>query len=136
VDDVVVTNMYCLSGLRAERQPRQGCDARDFSVSAFAQRRTLVGGWAYADRVTGEAWRLTTSYRNAPFWNPQLLNQQAAACDHPNVRLLDLLYTEYHVRWIFVDQRYGPVASAALDRLAVRRYRTATVDVWHLKPPQ
>ena len=134
-NDVIATNMYCRSGLRPHSRPLPGCDARDFSASAFAQRRTLVGGWVYTDRITSEAKTLTVSYRNAPFWDPHLLNQEATACDHPTAQLLDLLYTEHGVRWIFVDRRFGPVASRALDRLAERRYRSAKVEVWHLRAP-
>lgn len=133
--DVVATNMYCRFDRSVRLRHREPCDARNFVASALTQRHTLVGGWGYADRVVSSAWDLKTAYRNAPFWDQALSDQQYDAFAHPTAALLDELYTAHHVRWIFVDLRDKPVAAAALDRLAVRRFRGPTTEVWQLRKP-
>lgn len=133
-DDVVATNMYCRY-TRVARRHGAPCDARDFTASALTQRRTLVGGWAYSDRVVASAWTLKTAYRNAPFWNRTLLTQQYDAFAHPTTALLNKLYRADHVRWMFLDLRDGPVDVSALDRLAVRRFLGKSTGVWELKSP-
>ncbi len=134
-DDVVVTNMYCRYTRVARVHRGAACDARNFAASALTQRRTLVGGWAYADRIVASAWTLKTAYRNAPFWNQKLLSQQYDAFAHPTSALLEQLYRTHHVRWIFVDLRDAPVNVTALDQLAQRRFVGPTTGVWQLKPP-
>lgn len=134
-DDVVATNMYCRYDRSVRLRHLHPCDARNFLASALTQRHSLVGGWGYADRIVSSAWTLKTAYRNAPFWNQKLLAQQYDAFAHPTAALLADLYTHHHVRWIFVDLRDKPVAVAALDRLALRRFRGPTTEVWQLRKP-
>ena len=134
-DDVVVTNMYCRYTRVARVRRGAQCDARNFTASALTERHTLVGGWAYADRIVASAWTLHTAYRNAPFWNRTLLNQQYDAFAHPTTALLDQLYRTRQVRWIFVDLRDGPVDVTGLDRLANRRFLGPSTGVWQLKTP-
>lgn len=133
-DDVVATNMYCRY-TRLARRRGDPCDARNFVASALTQRRTLVGGWAYSDRVVASAWKLQTAYRNAPFWDRTLLTQQYDAFAHPTKALLNQLYRTDHVRWMFLDLRDGPVDATALNRLAVRRFLGPSTGVWQLKTP-
>jgi hypothetical protein len=134
-EDVVATNMYCRFDRAVRLRHLRPCDARNFVASALTQRHTLVGGWGYADRVVSSAWQLKTAYRNAPFWDQALSDQQYDAFAHPTAALLDDLYKRHHVRWIFVDLRDKPVAVAALDRLAVRRFLGPTTEVWQLRKP-
>lgn len=134
-DDIVATNIYCRTGIRPGQLPTDPCDARGFSASAFAQRRTLVGGWVYSDRVNNAAWGTRTHYTLEPFWNPALLDAELAACDHPTETLLAQLYRDDGVRWVYVDFRESPVDVTALDQLAVRRFLGPTAGVWQLKPP-
>jgi hypothetical protein len=133
-DDVVATNMYCRFTPRAIRRGKP-CDARNFIASAFTQRRSLVGGWGYADRVVASAWTLDVAYRNAPFWDQALLQQEKDAVAHPTAALLDQLYRRHHVRWVLVDPRMGPVDVTALDRLAVSRFHSPSADLWQLRAP-
>ncbi|MEP7089996.1 MAG: hypothetical protein ABI776_07775 [Nocardioidaceae bacterium] len=131
--DVVATNMFC----RVEPTPRphgRSCDARNFVAAALTQRRTLVGGWGYADRVVSNAWALKTAYRNAPFWDPALLKEEVDAVERPSRALLADLYRTRQVRWILIDVRQGPVDLAGLDRLAVRRFQGPSTVVWQLRP--
>jgi hypothetical protein len=134
-DDVVATNMYCRYS-RTARAHGAPCDARNFVASALTQRRTLVGGWAYADRIVANAWTLKTAYRNAPFWDPALLVEQRAAFTHPSRAALDGLYRAHHVRWIFLDLRDGTVDIAGLDQLATQRYLGPSTGVWQVRAPQ
>lgn len=133
-DDVVATNMYCRF-TRAARRRGDPCDARNFIASALTQRRTLVGGWAYSDRVVASAWNLKTSYHNAPFWNRKLLTQQYDAFAHPTTALLNQLYRADHVRWMFLDLRDGPVDDTALNRIAILRFLGPSTGVWELRTP-
>lgn len=134
-DDIVATNIYCRIGIRQGQLPTDPCDARGFSASAFTQRRTLVGGWAYTDRITNAAWHTRTYYPLLPFWKPALLDAEIAACDHPTAALLARLYRDDHVRWVYVDLRESPVDVTGLDHLAIRRFLGPTAGVWQLKPP-
>ena len=132
-DDVVAVNRYCVQ-TRAWRAGRARCDAREFSPSAFSQRRSYVGGWAYADRNLAVAWSTRPPYRKIPFWDPPRLTAQEAAFQRPTAALLATLY-EDGVRWLWADVRDGPVATGRLDRLADLRYSGPNVRIWQMRPP-
>lgn len=135
-DDVVATNMYCRYSRAARQRLHELCDARNFVASAVTERRTLVGGWGYADRVVDAAWsQRTLRYNNEPFWDPRLLAEQEQAIAHPTAAVLADLYLHRHVRWIFVDLRDGPVDVTGLGRLAVLRFLGPSTGVWQLKEP-
>jgi hypothetical protein len=135
-NDVIATNMYCRYARAARRKLSEPCDARNFVASAVTERRTLVGGWGYADRVVDAAWsQRTVRYNNEPFWDRALFHKQHEAITHPTAAVLDDLYAHHHVRWIFVDRRDARVDAPALDRVAVRRFVGPSTEVWQLKPP-
>jgi hypothetical protein len=131
-DDVVAVNRYCVQ-TRAWRVGRSRCDAREFSPSAFSQRRTYVGGWAYADRILAVAWSSPPPYRKIPFWEPPRLARQDAAFRRPTADLLAGLYKD-GVRWLWADLRDGPVATDRLDQLADLRYSGPNLHIWQLRP--
>ena len=132
--DVVATDLYCRQISTTGGEPVV-CDARDFIASAFTQRRTLIGGWAYADRVLATAWTEKVSYTRTPFWDPALFHEQYEAFAHPTRAVLDDLYRTHQVRWLYLDLNDPRVATAAIDRLAIRRFTGAHVGVWQLKTP-
>ncbi len=134
-NDVVATNMYCRFSRHAQRTRNAPCDARNFAASALTQRRSLVGGWAYSDRVVASAWSLKVAYRNAPFWDHQLAVEQYDSFAHPTQAVLDDLYLHHHVRWMFLDLRDGQVDTSALDRLAIRRMSGPTIALYQLRVP-
>jgi hypothetical protein len=103
-------------------------------AAALTERRTLVGGWGYSDRIVASAWSLPELYRRAPFWDPTLLGEEERAVSAPTAALLRRLYVEHHVRWVYADLRDKPVAVASLDRLAILRFRGPTTAVWQLRP--
>jgi hypothetical protein len=132
-DDVVATNMFCQRVRGSQDKP---CDFRNFTASALSERRTLVGGWGYAERVVAAAWsQRTVRYNDEPFWDQPLLAQEQRAITDPTRQVLDDLYLHHHVRWVFVDLRHGDVAATALDRLADRRFVGPTAEVWRLPQP-
>lgn len=135
-NDVVATNDYCRFDRAARLIGASACDARNFVASALTQRHTLVGGWSYADRAVSAAWSQTEArYNNERFWDRQAFDDQFNAVAHPTRALLEKLYREYHVRWIFADVRDGPVDATALDQLAVRRFAGPSTEVWQLQAP-
>jgi hypothetical protein len=132
-DDVVATNRYCVA-TRAWRAGHARCDAREFSTSAFSQRRSYVGGWAYADRILAIAWDQPPPYRKIPFWDPPRLEAQDQAFQAPTKAGLDALYAD-GVRWLWADLRDGPVARASLNQLADQRFGGTNLRIWQLRPP-
>ena len=133
-DDVVATNMYCMNSRAFRSATHAKCDNRNFVAAALTERRTLVGGWGYSDRIVASAWSLPELYRRAPFWDPTLLGEEQRAVSAPTAALLRRLYVEQHVRWVYADLRDKPVAVASLDRLAILRFRGPTTAVWQLRP--
>ncbi len=133
--DVVATNLYCRYTRVARLARRAHCDSRNFTAAALTQRHSLVGGWAYADRVVGSAWTLKVAYRDTLFWDRHLFAQQYDAFAHPSRQLLDQLYRQRHVRWIFVGLQDRPVDTAGLNRVAVPVFAAATAGVWKLRAP-
>ena len=134
-DDVVATNMYCRFSRAARDAHLVGCDARNFVASALTARRTLVGGWAYSDRNVDAAWSSTMSYRNEKFWDLPLLGEQFTAFYHPTTALLDDLYTNHHVRWLFADLHDGRLAVRELNALARPAFVRRSTEVWQLYAP-
>jgi hypothetical protein len=57
-----------------------------------------------------------------------LTNQVLAA---PTTAVLDRLYRDFGVRWIYADGHHGKV-SAELDRLAVLRYEASRVRIYQI----
>ncbi len=135
VDDVVITNMYCRFDRVSRATLGRPCDPRNFVASALTERHTLMGGWAYSDRTLGDKRIPKVLYRNLPFWDRSLYDQNYASFAHPTKALLDTFYTQHHARWMFIDLRDKPVAVAALDRLAVLRFKGPTTAVWELRAP-
>lgn len=133
--DVVATNLYCRYDRYSRNHRGRHCDPRNFVASALTERHTLVGGWAYADRIVGSPIAATVLYRNLPFWDQALLAQQYSSFARPTRSLLDYLYRHHHVRWLYVDLRDKPVAAGTLDRLAIRRFTGPTTAVWQLRKP-
>lgn len=133
--DVVATNLYCRQFSVAPQNGPVACDARNFTASAFTQRRSLIGGWAYADWVLNSAWTQKVNYTRTPFWDRTLYNEQYEAFAHPTRAVLDDLYRLHHVRWLYLDLTDPRVAATELDRLALRRFTGAHIAVWQLKAP-
>jgi hypothetical protein len=115
-DDVLATNVHCLQVISGY------CDTRTFWLSAYAERRVLAEGWAFAPRVAGNAY--------APFWDPDLLRRNDDAFTAPTAENLGWL-RERGVRWLVVDRAIGE-ESAGLAGLAPLRYRNDRMAVYEI----
>jgi len=113
--DVLATNVHCLVS-----RPDGYCDPRSFWLSAYAERRVLVEGWAFAPRVseTGD-WR---------FWDPDRLRRNDLAFSAPTPEGLAYL-RDRGVRWLVVDRAVSP-ESPGLAALAARRYDDGRLAVY------
>jgi len=124
--DVLATNLHCRRPPAADG----ACDARNFWVSAYAERRALVEGWAYTAPAIAAAARLGVSDRTVPFWDQPLLALNDQVFEAPTAGNLAALRDQHGVRWLFAD-----LASAdgdALARLATLRYRSGDFAVYEL----
>ncbi|GAB3347832.1 hypothetical protein [Modestobacter lapidis] len=94
-DDLVATNKHCLGGTVATGT----CDARWFTVAAFAERRVLVEGWSY-----DYTWTSSGNDNLEPYWDPALLRANDGFIADPGPATCRVL-RDAGVRWIFVDHR-------------------------------
>jgi hypothetical protein len=106
-DDLLATNAHC------NRPDQSVCDIRAFWVSALAERRVLVEGWAF----TATANALTAKLGQVPsYWDPDLLATNDALFTDPSPLTLAALTDRHPVRWLVVDNRF-PVDLAGLRAL-------------------
>jgi hypothetical protein len=123
VSDRLATNSHCMP-VYADTKT---CDARNFWLSAYAERRVLVEGWAYTP--TGQSRK---NANTGPFWDRQLLAANDKAFHNPTQADLDYLWTRYGVRWLVFDTM---VSRPSAELKSLWRYRSGTVEVYQLTPP-
>ncbi|TDU91271.1 4-amino-4-deoxy-L-arabinose transferase-like glycosyltransferase [Kribbella voronezhensis] len=119
VNDRLVTNSHCMPAY----DPRR-CDTRNFWLSAYAERRVLVEGWAYTPRA-----QTSKNATNGPFWDPELLALNDA---DPSPTTLDRLWTQYGVRWLVYDTKVSRPPHSLQSHW---RFSAGTVQVFELTPP-
>jgi hypothetical protein len=122
-DDVVATNAHCRSG--------PPCNNLHFWFTAFAERRFLVEGWGYTAEANDVRDAAAGKPVFAPFWEPAKLADNDAAFRSPTASRIDLLRRAYGVRWLFVDERAGPVAPN-LSGFARLRIRVGSCAVYEI----
>ena len=127
VSDRLATNSHC-TPVYAERK----CDARNFWLSGYAERRVLVEGWAYTP--TAQSRKDGDAAVNGPFWDQRLLAANDRAFKNPTSEELDLLRTRYNVRWLVFDTNLDR-PSALVKRLAYHRYSAGAIEVYQLAAP-
>jgi hypothetical protein len=126
--DLVATNLHC----RKLPQPSDLCDARHFWISAYAERRMLVEGWAYTPAAQDEATRLRVPLSAViPFWDPALLAANDRAFTAPSAASLAALRDGFGVRWLYAD--VTGVDTDALGLQADLRYRIGDFAVYELR---
>jgi hypothetical protein len=116
-DDILATNAHCIGYYGTL------CDPRSFWLSAYAERRVLVEGWAFAPRVATNG--------IVPFWDQAKLTANDAAFARPTRTGLDDLRTRYGVGWLVVDRQVA-VESPELDNLARKVYDNGRIAVYQL----
>ncbi|MCF6509404.1 hypothetical protein E9549_18635 [Blastococcus sp. MG754426] len=94
-DDLVATNKHCLDGSLTTGR----CDARWFTVAAFAERRVLVEGWSY-----DYTWESSGTDNHEPYWDQELLRANDGFIADPSPATCRTL-GEAGVDWLYVDHR-------------------------------
>jgi hypothetical protein len=122
VTDRLATNSHCTPVYDPDR-----CDTRNFWLSAYAERRVLVEGWAYTP--TAQSGK---NAMNGPFWDPSLLALNDKAFRDPTKPTLDYLWTKYGVRWLVYDTK---VSGPPHELQSQWRFGAGTVQVYELAPP-
>ena len=125
-DDIVATNAHCWWTVRGQ------CNSRHFWITAYAERRVLVEGWAYSATTLAE-WRPDGPvFYYIPFDQPNRLFANDLAFIDPDDGRMALLHFGYHVRWLFVDETPDNV-SPDIGRYATLRYRSGDCAVYELR---
>jgi hypothetical protein len=117
IDDVIATNRHCV-GL----EEKNTCIARVFTVSALAERRTFIEGWAYTTCPVSEA--LNNSYWNQPL----LALNQKVVVESDRTSAIEL--SKYGVQWLLIDLRRPH--SNDYSNIATKEFSAGEVEVWKL----
>ncbi len=118
IDDVVVTNRHCVGP-----EESNTCISRIFTISALAERRTFVEGWAYTTCPVSEA--LNNSYWNKPHFE---LNQ-LVVLDSNETAAREI--SSYGVKWLLIDLRRPH--NNDFSNIATKAFTASQVEVWKLK---
>ena len=117
IDEVVATNRHCVGP-----EESNTCISRIFTISALAERRTFVEGWAYTTCPVSEA--LNNSYWNKPHFG---LNLQVVL-DSDKKAAQEI--STYGVKWLLIDLRRPH--SKDLSNIASKEFSAGQVEVWKL----
>jgi hypothetical protein len=117
IDDVIATNRHCVGP-----EEKNTCIARVFTVSALAERRTFIEGWAYTTCPVSEA--LNNSYWNQPL----LALNQKVLVEGDKTSALEL--SKYGVQWLLIDLRRPH--SNDYSNIATKEFSAGEVEVWKL----
>jgi hypothetical protein len=117
VDDVIATNRHCVGP-----EESNNCISRIFTISALAERRTFIEGWAYTTCPVSEA--LSNSY-----WNQPLLKLNQDVVLNSEAKAAEVL-SSYGVKWLLIDLR-RPHAKD-LSNIAIKAFSSGEVEVWKL----
>ena len=117
INDVIATNRHCVGP-----EEKDTCIARVFTVSALAERRTFIEGWAYTTCPVSEA--LNNSY-----WNQPLLDlNQKVVVESDKTSASEL--SKYGVQWLLIDLRRPH--SNDYSNIATKEFSAGEVEVWKL----
>ena len=117
INDVIATNRHCVGP-----EEKNTCIARVFTISALAERRTFIEGWAYTTCPVSEA--LNNSY-----WNQPLLElNQKVVVESDKASASEL--SKYGVQWLLIDLRRPH--SNDYSNIATKEFSAGEVEVWRL----
>ena len=108
VTDLIATNAHCQTPTGSQVE----CEARNFWIAAYSERRVLVEGWSYVMH-SGVPYAHIVA---GPFWDPAKQRANDAAFHRPTEQRVQKLRRTYGVRWLFVDRRF-PADSARLKEV-------------------
>ncbi|WP_156887643.1 hypothetical protein [Propionicicella superfundia] len=123
--DVVATNVHCL-----EKVTTEDCDARGFWVSALAERRVHIGGWAYTGEARQRHGVNGLAYKRQPFHDPARFAQNDAVFTSPTADGIERLRAA-GVRFLYADELAGPVSPRLAD-LADLVHTEGPVSIYEL----
>ena len=117
INDVVASNRHCVGP-----EEKNTCIARVFTISALAERRTFIEGWAYTTCPVSEA--LNNSYWNQPL----LALNQKVVVESDKTSASEL--SKYGVQWLLIDLRRPH--SNDYSNIATKEFSAGEVEVWKL----
>ena len=117
IDEVIATNRHCVGP-----EEKNTCIARVFTISALAERRAFIEGWAYTTCPVSEA--LNNSYWNQPL----LALNQKVVVESDKTSALEL--SKYGVQWLLIDLRRPH--SNNYSNIATKEFSAGEVEVWKL----
>ena len=117
IDEVIATNRHCVGP-----EEKNTCIARIFTISALAERRTFIEGWAYTTCPVSEA--LNNSYWNQPL----LALNQKVVVESDKTSAVEL--SKYGVQWLLIDLRRPH--SNDYYNIATKEFSAGEVEVWKL----
>lgn len=125
-DDIVATNAHCAANYK------DNCDNRHFWVAGYTERRILVEGWGYTAYAVKGGATGTEVFYYTKYWDQERLANNDRAFSDPSEETIDLLATEYGVRWLFVDERYN-TPDPRLGQFAELRYRSGDCAIYEIR---
>jgi hypothetical protein len=117
IDEVIATNRHCVGP-----EEKNTCIARIFTISALAERRTFIEGWAYTTCPVSEA--LNNSYWNQPL----LALNQKVVVESDETSAVEL--SKYGVQWLLIDLRRPH--SNDYSNIATKEFSAGEIEVWKL----
>lgn len=122
-DDVLATNQHA-------EPPGMGCALYPW-LPAYAERRELVGGWAYVPKTQGLASQQHVNSCFVKFWDGELLADNDNAFYAPSAAGIAKLRSTYRVRWLVVNRDVKP-ESPDLAKYATERFHAGSIVVYRL----
>ncbi|WP_432834753.1 hypothetical protein [Dactylosporangium sp. CA-092794] len=126
-EDYVATNVHRVGS------GEQAGQSLAYWISAYAERRVLLGSWGYSPEST----RIQAGRRRAgpalDYWDPDRLAANDLAIYDPTRQRLARLWDQ-RVRWILVDRAQGRESPRLAD-LAPTAWSAGDVVVYRLRPP-
>ncbi len=122
----VATNVHRVGG-----SGLQGGQSLAYWISAYSERRVLLGSWGYSPESTESQSRAHRLGPALAYWDPDRLAANDAAVLDPTPARLGWLW-EQRVRWILVDRAHGS-PTAALPALTDLAWQRGDIAVYRLR---
>ncbi|MEV4513476.1 hypothetical protein AB0K00_31465 [Dactylosporangium sp. NPDC049525] len=121
----VATNVHRVGG------GLQGGQSLAYWISAYSERRVLLGSWGYSPESTGSQSRAHRLGPALAYWDPARLALNDAAVLDPTPARLGWLWDQ-RVRWILLDRAQG-TPTAALPALTDLAWQRGDIAVYRLR---
>ena len=126
-DEVLASNAHCPAGAA-----QTNCLFLTSWLSAYSQRRVVVGGWGYLPRSVVQASAISAWIGTVPFFDQHKLDVNEAAFYEPTADGLAELRDRYDANWLVVDRSVKP-ESPELRGLATLRFERGDFAVYELR---